>query len=235
MFCANCGTPVEEGAAFCTNCGTPVKTGAAANRQPQQCAYTPPGKKVSRFKIFLIVIPFLYICCFVLGSSDFVYYGLLHWDSPPPFLITLLEVTLFLVIYGPSTVLLFFILKHCFKRQKITALVFSIPLALWFIVLLFLAFVSGLSYFLHHLMIMITEHQIISFEYIYSLEFFLYYSSIFAIIAIAYPFIPPLLTLIRFEGSRPQSTAVKNSSAIPGIRGSVTAAGNGPKVEKARL
>jgi hypothetical protein len=213
MFCKNCGTQLKEGAKFCGNCGTAVAaagqlaapvTPAAPPWQSQQYASAPPaGKKLSPFLIFLIVIPVQYICC----STLFMFYAgndnLSWWNMPDPQII-LFQIALFLVIYGPSLALLFFILKHCVKWRKIAAFVFSIPLALGYIALIVMSLIPNLGFY--------HGRSNIFWCLYYSYDDSLLVSAIITF----YPFIPPLLTLIRFEGSHSQSTSAKMPPPITG-------------------
>ncbi|MDR2098163.1 MAG: zinc ribbon domain-containing protein [Spirochaetaceae bacterium] len=277
MFCKNCGTQLKEGAKFCGNCGTAVAaagqpaapvTPAAPPWQSQQYASVPPaGKKLSLFRIFLIVIPIQYICCFTfvafncdgitMALFEDYYYSrgtsplpaeiilvdigpnippppppgsrfwqnspspsyspsppYMHWWDIPMSQRALFNITLFLVIHGPSSVLLFFIIKHCLKRRKKAAFGFSIPLALWYIALIgfsLLGFDIGRSSFY-------SSHNIFYTLYDYSL--YDYSLSLFPLLVVGlltfYPLIPPLLTLIRFEGSHSQPTSAKMPPPITG-------------------
>jgi hypothetical protein len=245
-FCGNCGTKVAEnttGTQVSINDSADVgaysmqeiaakhhntqqnipKTmptptaGQAPPRQQYTC--TPPGKKASLFKFFLIVIPLQYILCFTLvafhydGLSEMVFSDYYSRGTPlwqiPMSQVALFQITFFLIIYGPSSILLFFIMKHCLKRQKKTAFGFSIPLALYYIALICISLITSGTGF----------YDYANFFYQYAArDLVLFFPGIITF----YPFIPPLLTLIRFEGSEPRSASVRMPPPPAGMFGGIT-------------
>ena len=239
MFCKNCGTPVNEGAKFCGSCGAATLAGrqAAPPRETQQYAYTPalPGKKASLFKVFLIAIPLQYICCFSLVAFNFealqkavfpdYYYSpkpsgtpYMHsWDIPMS-QNALFNMALFMVIYGPSTVLLFFIIKRSLKRQKKAVFGFSIPLALYYTAVIVFSLFFGMEEFFYSRMNFLVSIRDSSWG-----DWPLFAKIIF-FIGTFYPFIPPLLTLIRFEGPRPQHPSGPGAPYPAGAFGGITQA-----------
>jgi hypothetical protein len=128
----------------------------------------------------------------------------MHWWDIPMSQRALFNITLFLVTHGPSSVLLLFIIKHCLKRRKKATFGFSIPLALYYIALIGFSLL-GLN---------IGSHFYGSFNIFYELYHYGFY--LLPVVITFYPFIPSLLTLIRFEGSHPKSAAAK-ISPVPEI------------------
>ena len=124
----------------------------------------------------------------------------IHWSDIPASQEALFNMALFLVIYGPSTVLLFFIIKRSLKRQKKAVFGFSIPLALYYTAVIVFSLFFGLERFFYRIM---------NFLFLFLIPDSTWcgwplFENITSFIATFYPFIPPLLTLIRFEGPRPQ-------------------------------
>lgn len=49
-FCANCGAPVEEGAAFCGSCGAPVQNARRAHAARRPCGAARRSRRIPAFR-----------------------------------------------------------------------------------------------------------------------------------------------------------------------------------------